>query len=222
MPKKPAKKYTKGRLQEISITKLIKYCQKYKVPYNGIRKVQLIENILALQEGKSFPYESYVPTWDDMTNGEHRITTRIRRFAFEYGSGIHNFTQKEWAKRYEVSPITITKWLKWEEVQELIILYAENHERRIKQKFEQEEEEVIDEMIKLIKKTRFGDVKRKAIVDFLGFSGRKNVNVAKIEVRQGMKQGQQQGVAMKIGIADTDDLSKEQIEEEIKELESFE
>ncbi len=211
----PEKKHSKRELQEGSIKKLRSFCQKYKLPYYQLRKAQVIENIYSWERGKGIIYHELLKTWDEVKQGDHMISSRMRRFCFEYSSGLYRFTQVEWGKRFGVTGQTVAKWLQYREIQSLIEVFIVSHESRIKEKFEQNEEDIIDEMIRLIKKSKFGDTKRKAIVDFLGFAGRRNINAARVEIKQQQMQGQVTAVENVTGMADED------IEKELKEIEEL-
>ena len=211
----PEKKHTKELLQEVSIRKLRKFCQKYNLPYYHLKKLQIIENIHSWERGKGIVYHELLKTWEETKQRKHLISSRMRRFCFEYSSGLYRFTQEGWGKRFGVAGQTVARWLQWREVQNLIETFIVSHEGRIKEKFEQNEEEIIEEMIRLIKKSKFGDVKRKAIVDFLGFAGRRNINAGRVELKQQQLQGQ---VAVVEGIAG---MAEEDIEKELKEIEDL-
>lgn len=179
-----------------------------------------MENILATERGKDCPHFPYIPTWEERKNSEHKLTMRIRRFCYDFATSQPR-RQNEWAEAYGVHIVTLSQWLQWKEVQDLIELYTRDHDSRIRQKFIQEEEGVIDAMVGLIKKTKFADVKRKAIVDFLGFAGRKNVNSGKVNIRQEQVQGQQQALGI-VSSIDVSSMTDEDIDKELKEIAELE
>ena len=213
---RPKHKYTKERLNEITLKELKKkYCQKYRVHYQGLNKVQIIENILAFQEDKEFPHKEIIPTWENMKGGEHKITPQIRNFCLEFVTVRKKKSLEQWAKLYGVNITSVCRWLSWKEVKDLIGVFQDNYELRINEKFAQYTEEVVDEFFNLIKKTKFADVKRKTIQDFLGFAGRKNVNIQRtiFSQKQGQVQAQEQSSRQVVA-----DMSDEDINKELEEL----
>jgi len=212
--KKPTKIHSRDAIESLNKQKLIKYCQKNHLPYYALLKPQIVANICAWEHGKKIPYDELYKTWEEVKASDHRMTPNLRRFCFEYASQLRKITLPQWAKRFAVSSTTIMKWLGWDIVREQILAFQEDHEGMIRQMFVQEEKDIIEELILLIRNCRSSETKRKAISDFLGFAGRKNVNLSKILVKQG--QMQQAGATATLQISD------EELQRELVELEELE
>lgn len=222
------KKYSNKYLSSKTIVQLRKFCQKKNIPYLGLNKKQIIENIQEWSKGAE-NIQDYsnkgLKDPDRINPDNHTLNIKTRRFCFLYSTKGTMLTQKQWAKKMDVCSSTITKWLSWKECQDLILTFQENYEKRIIQKFIDEEEEVIDEFLKVIKQKRNSDVKRKAINDFLGYRGRVNINEKgnNTNVRISQKQENAQTNLTQNNLYQiTDKMTEEEIDAEIKELENME
>ena len=220
MPQK-RKQYSHQFLSDKGIVKLRKFCAGKKIPYMGLTKAKTIENINCWSKGatelKDFPHLGLKdPNREPDPNRDRNLRISVRRFCFEYSNEGNSVTKKEWAKRYDVSIASINKWLSWRESKTLIRDFQKNYEDRIMQKFADEEESVIDELLKIIRQNKGTDVKRRAINDFLGYRGRVNVNEKGTQVT--VKQSNKQIQAQQQNHYDVENMSDEQIQAEMAEL----
>jgi transposase len=218
------KKYTKKFLSSKSTRELSKFCQRKKIPYLGLNKKKKIENIQQWSEGAT-KIEDFKNKGLKDPNREppktHKLNIKLRRFCFEYSTKGKILTQAQWAKRFEVGTSTISNWLSWDETKALILTFQENFEKRMLQKFSDEEEIVFDELLKVIKQKRNSDVKRKAINDFFGYAGRINVNEKNAGTQVNIKQSQELKQA-NLTQNNINQMTEEEINKELKELENIE
>ena len=214
------KPYEVDQLIAQTARKLKKICQKKKIPYIGLNKQKMSENISAYTKGLDFPNKAKEMDWSKMGNGKFKVSIHIRRFCYEYAARKKSLTHEKWAKRYEVSLGTISYWLSQKSVKELVVVFETDHEKRIKERFTQEEESVIEELLKIVRSRKITDVKRKAINDFFGYQGRSNVNLRNINITQ--RQQQAQAVTTGVTINNVTEMSDTELEAELKELEEIE
>ena len=221
------KKYEKEFLMTKKNKQLHKFCKPRKIPYLGLKKEEIVSNIIQWSNGAS-KLEDYSckglldPDREPKNKNLHILDIRCRRFCFEYSTRGTLLTRMQWAKRIGVSHQTILKWLSWDEAKALIETFQKSYEDRIMQKFVDEEEEVVEQLLNVIKQRRNTDVKRKAINDFLGYRGSVNVNEksTNISVSQSQKQAQKGGNTLIQN--NISRMSDEDIQDEIKQLEEME
>lgn len=214
--------YKKEYLLKKTTKELHKFCKAKKIPYVGVNKKKIEENIQAWSRKKPYPNPALQDRGIDRKKIKHRITINMRRFAFEYSTQGKMKKNYEWAKRFNVASSTISKWLTWNEIKVLIHSFRDDHEKRISQKFVNAEEEVVDELLNVVKQKKNTDVKRKAINDFFGYRGRLNVNDTsgtKINMNQNSSQQQSQASLIQNNIGE---MTEEEIQTEIEELEELE
>lgn len=217
-PKKPLppskKKYTRAQLEKVNREKLKTFCRRKNLPFVRLIKSQLIDNILLWKAGKEIKFPDLVRTWEEMKNAEHRISPQMRKFCLDYATCTKRKTQSDWGREFGVSIPTINLWLAWSEIKDLIEAYRYSIEKRVTELFAQNQETAVAELVALITGRRVAaEVKRKAINDLLGYSGRVNINATKVV----MNQKQAQGVQNNYG-----ELSDEQIDEALKEMDELE
>ena len=179
----PKRKYSKTKMEAANTQSLMKLCIKKRVPYASLTKVEIIENILSWQEGKGIVHLAKRTTWAEAGEYGHTVGYRHKRFAFVMATKY--MSRADLAKQFDVSIRTIDQWLIWPEIKDLIEQYQTNQEERVLQLLEQEQEMAIEELTNIIKaKKTPADIRRKAIVDLLGFAGRKNANTSKVNIKQ--------------------------------------
>lgn len=215
------KKYSKQFLSKKGIVELRKFCAGNKIPYMGLTKIKTIENINSWSSGatKLLDFSNLGlndPNRKSDPDKVRILSIKVRRFCFEYSNKGDSLKRAEWAKRFECSSGTISKWLAWKESKILIRSFQKNYEDRIMQKFADEEEGVIDELLKIVKQRKGTDVKRKAINDFLGYKGRVNVNEKGNQVN--VNQSQKQGQGQTLNHYDIKNMTEEEINAEILEI----
>src|SRR4030042_1213179 len=213
------KSYTAKELQSKQIKALRKICLQIQAPFRGLGRHQVIENILAKQQGKKAPTPSKIVSTTQSAivgEGNGRLTPAIRHFCFLYASNIYPKKLVEWGKIFKVKATTIRAWLRWPEVTELIEKFQANRESRLVEIFQRGEEEAVAELLRMVKDPKNSEVKRKAIVDFLGYAGRKDTNRARVVI--GQMQGQQQGQSQ-ASVNQLESMTEEDLDKKLKDLE---
>ena len=210
--------YTKKELDEISGREIVRIIQEMKINYFRLTREEMISNILAVQKGEKPPHVFKPPklTTKERRELAHKLTPRIKNFCYEYATYRGIKTHKEWGKIYEVTAGRIGQWLTWKEVQELVEDFRSDLTQRLQHKFSNNVEHVVDKLIEIVDSKGAKEVRRKAIVDFLGFAGIKNVNAMKLSMKQNSS------TAAIANAKNTAEMSDEEIEEEIKQLEQLE
>jgi len=206
--RKPNKIHSREYLERVILEKLKKYCKAKNLPYYNLNKKQIIENILAWQEGKEIVYKTLNKTWSEMINGNHRILPVHRQFAFEIATNGRRTNYEQLAKRFGVKKSTIQSWRKWPEVQIMIDEFQVDLKKQLQQKIEEAQIPAFESLEGIVESRKVSDVRRKACNDVLGYGGTVNVNAGKVIV----KQNQAQGILNKFDNMTVDELLEKEAE----------
>lgn len=215
--------YAKERREELknkTVTELRGICRKYNIQFLFLKEKEIRENIDAWIDGKKLPHNGNDKTPREKLNVKKMtMTPRMRRFAFEYSGQLKRKKKSYWAKKFGVSQNTIWKWLNKYEVIELIGKFTEKREDLIDEKFNEYATDAIDCLLFLIKNAKSEDTRRKAIQDFFGYMGRKNVNTG-VKMILNQQQGQisdNRSINVK-----TDEELNEELNKELNDLNDLE
>jgi len=212
--KKTKKIYSKKYLSGKTLRELRVFCSRKDIPWLGLKKNEVIENITAWQLDNKIPYEGKIGIYEEGVgkNRKNVVTHRMRKFAFEYAMNTIPRSREEWAKDFQVSVNTINNWMSNPNVKKMIEIFVSDQEQVRMEYFNSHQVEVLEELMRVITARKISETKRKAINDFLGFAGAQNVNIPKINIKQGQAQGQKS-----INFVRTE----EEIDNELKELEEL-
>jgi len=214
-------KVSKEEMITYTKAKIVKMCIKEKVPYFGLKKVQMVENYLLVKKGEKPKHKDKKKTSKEKLESPHILTERIKKFCYEYSTFQGYKTQKQWAKEYQISSHYLNQVLQWKETQELIEVFRSDMRERVAQKFNQNVEDAIDKLIDVYDNAKSYEIKRKAIVDFLGFAGVKNINVAKVSVLQNANSNSELKVNSLTGRKEIKDMNPEELQKELEELDEM-
>lgn len=205
--------FKKSEIKKTNITQLKKICATYKIPYSFLTREKIMANVIAWLEKKEIPFPALGTTFKEQQNMENqKITPQLRAFALDYSQDIKGTLNKEWAEKYNVTIKTILRWLGRPDVKKLIEKFTLERESAINEKFTQHQLEVIESLLDITKTAKSIETRRKAILDFFGLAGRKNINNGtKIVVAQGQSNSN-------ISTAYSN-IPDEELEKEIKNLE---
>jgi len=187
-PKKPNKIHSREYIESKILEDLRKYCKGKNLPYYGLSKKQIVENILAWQEGKEILYKTSNETWSERINSNHRILPIHRQFAFEIATNGKKTNYEQLAKKYNVKKSTIQSWRKWPEVQIMIDEFQSDLIKQRQQKVDDMQLPALEGLEQIMTSKKVTDVKRKACNDALGYGKLVNVNVGKVVVQQSQAQ----------------------------------
>ncbi len=200
-------------LQSKSVAQLRKLSKLMHVASSGLQKQQIIENLMAKKQGETPPHRTTIRNRklrEYLDNAPHEITPQIRHYCFLFAADYSGKTRAQWAKIFKVTPETIYRWSEFPECKELIAKFTADKEARINHILEQHEEEVIRSLLEMTRSKKMNDTKRKAIVDFLAYAGRRHPNVAKFIQIQGQSvKGGSEAIADDLSNMSDDELRQE-------------
>lgn len=180
-------KYNLDSLQKINKVDIIKICQGYKkakIPYWGLKKSEIIENVLCVAKGEKPPHKDLTKTWAERRIVPHELTHRMKRFCLAYAAAPNIKTVKSFAKEHNLTESIILHWLTWPDIRTQIDKYMHSIQERVVEKIIQSGEFAVEQLIKVAKNKEDLAEKRKAANDILGYAGYQNKNIgSRVSVR---------------------------------------
>ena len=178
------KEYTEKGLKSHNKGKLEEFCKRHNLPYK-IKKAELVENILLVQNGKKPKHLDRFRTWNEVSNQSEKLDYLRARFAHEYVLATRHYTDQQWATRYHVAKATIALWKNDKNVRKLMEKVSIDWQETFRKSAEEGANKVMSDLKAMtVDRNVPAEIRLKAMDDYLDYAQKNKSNVKGINIVQ--------------------------------------